>query len=72
MSETTVSASRKIVSVSLTMVAIVLTIGFIMASRASPFPSWLFLELQPARIIINSGNSSTNESSSTIKTANVL
>jgi hypothetical protein len=25
--------------------------------KASPIPSWLFLELQPARIINNSGNS---------------
>ncbi len=56
-SETMIPAAKKTVSAAPTRVCKVLTIGFVAFEQSFASPSWLFLELQPARIIINSGNS---------------
>jgi hypothetical protein len=52
---TSVIAAKKMGSVAFTLVYKAFTIGNVMSNIASPFPSWLFSEVQPARIIINSG-----------------
>jgi hypothetical protein len=57
-SETTVTAAQKMVSVALTMVCKVLSIGFLISEQSFANPKLVvFGELQPARIIITSGNS---------------
>jgi len=55
--ETTVTAAKKTVSVRPTVVCKVLSIGFLIVEQSFANPKLVFLELQPARIIINSGNS---------------
>jgi hypothetical protein len=56
-SETTVTAAKKMVSVAPTMVCKVLSIGVLIVEQSFANPKLVFFrELQPARIIINSGN----------------
>jgi hypothetical protein len=57
MTGTTVTAAKKMVSVAPTMICKVLTIGFLMVEKSFANPKLVFFELQPARIIINSGYS---------------
>jgi hypothetical protein len=61
MSETTVTAAKKMVSVVPTKVCKVLSIGVLIVEQSFANPKLVvFRELQPARIIITSGNSTSD------------